>query len=246
KYTPEVPTPGVNWQVLSAATLQPSRSMLSLAPPTNRFGCEGSTARAGSFCLSCVNKVSLLPTETSVSAPWVAAAGNGINTAARPIAAPSTTRRLNRMCTPSLGTRRVRSRSRSSTGRGYYPGHRRSTPNRRGSALGVSRSPASGRPGQAHCLGMDGDLVTPRGIVVPAQAITWRFSRGTGPGGQGVNTTDSRVERVVDLTALVASDAVADRVRERFRDALRIVAAAERPPLRHRQAALRRLAVRLD
>src|SRR5438552_18891574 len=93
---------------------------------------------------------------------------------------------------------------------------------------------------------MDGDIVTPDGIVIPASAVTWRFSRGTGPGGQGVNTTDSRVELVIDLTALVASDAVADRVRERFGDSLRIVAAAERSQLRNREAALRRLAERLD
>jgi len=61
-----------------------------------------------------------------------------------------------------------------------------------------------------------------------------------------VNTTDSRVELVVDVTALVASDEVADRVRARFGDSLRIVAAAERSQLRNREAALRRLAERRD
>ncbi|MDP9344075.1 MAG: aminoacyl-tRNA hydrolase [Actinomycetota bacterium] len=93
---------------------------------------------------------------------------------------------------------------------------------------------------------MDGEVVTPGGIVVPAHALTWRFSRGTGPGGQGVNTTDSRVELVLDLTALVASEEVADRVRQRFGESLRIVAAAERSQLRNREEALRRLAERLD
>ena len=93
---------------------------------------------------------------------------------------------------------------------------------------------------------VDGDMVTPGGIVVPARAITWRFSRGTGPGGQGVNTTDSRVELIADLTALATSNDVADRVREKFGDSLRIVAAAERSQLRNREAALRRLAERLD
>ena len=93
---------------------------------------------------------------------------------------------------------------------------------------------------------MNGDLVTPGNIVVPAAAMTWRFSRGTGPGGQGVNTTDSRVELVVDLTALVAPDEVAERVRERLGDSLRIVARAERSQLRNREAALRRLGERLD
>jgi len=93
---------------------------------------------------------------------------------------------------------------------------------------------------------VDGDVDTPGGIVVPAHAITWRFSRGTGPGGQGVNTTDSRVELVVDLTELQAPEEVGARVRRKLGDSLRIVAAAERSQLRNREAALRRLAERLD
>jgi ribosome-associated protein len=93
---------------------------------------------------------------------------------------------------------------------------------------------------------MADDVVTPSGIVIPARAITWRFSRGTGPGGQGVNTTDSRVELVVDLTTMVASDLVAGRVRGALGDSLRIVVTTERSQLRNREAALRRLAERLD
>src|SRR5437016_11051086 len=94
---------------------------------------------------------------------------------------------------------------------------------------------------------MVGDLVTPGGIVIPGHAMTWRFSRGTGPGGQGVNTTDSRVELVVDLTEVVASDGTAaDRVRESFGDSLRIVVTTERSQLRNRALALRRLTERLD
>lgn len=93
---------------------------------------------------------------------------------------------------------------------------------------------------------MDGDLVTPGGISIPASAMTWRFSRGTGPGGQGVNTTDSRVELVVDLTELVTSDQVAHRVRATLGATLRIVATTERSQLRNREAAVRRLAERID
>ena len=93
---------------------------------------------------------------------------------------------------------------------------------------------------------MDGDVVTPGGIVVPASAMTWRFSRGTGPGGQGVNTTDSRVELVVDLAALVTSSEVAGRVREKLGDSLRIVVSTERSQLRNRESAIRRLGDRLD
>src|SRR5437762_8036052 len=88
---------------------------------------------------------------------------------------------------------------------------------------------------------VNGEVVTPGGIVVPASSTTWRFSRGTGPGGQGVNTADSRVELVVDLTALVASETVAERVRAKLGATLRIVAATERSQLRNREIALRRL-----
>ena len=93
---------------------------------------------------------------------------------------------------------------------------------------------------------MAGEMVTPGGIVVPAHAMTWRFSRSTGPGGQGVNTTDSRVELVVDLTGLGASDAIAGLVRETLGDSLRIVVTTERSQVRNREEALRRLAERLD
>ena len=37
-------------------------------------------------------------------------------------------------------------------------------------------------------------------IAVPEREMTWRFSRSSGPGGQSVNTTDSRVELVWSLT----------------------------------------------
>jgi ribosome-associated protein len=97
-----------------------------------------------------------------------------------------------------------------------------------------------------HTVAMDGDVVTPRGIVIPAAALTWRFSRGTGPGGQGVNTTDSRVELVADLTALVTGEETAERVRDKLGETVRIVASAERSQLRNREAALGRLVERVD
>ena len=35
--------------------------------------------------------------------------------------------------------------------------------------------------------------------MIPAAELRWRFSRSSGPGGQNVNTTDSRVELLFDL-----------------------------------------------
>src|SRR5258708_35475206 len=93
---------------------------------------------------------------------------------------------------------------------------------------------------------MDGDVVTPAGITIPASSMTWRFSRGTGPGGQGVNTTDSRVELVVDLTALEAPGDAVDRVRGALGDSIRIVVTTERSQLRNREAAVDRLVRRGD
>src|SRR5690625_7813904 len=38
----------------------------------------------------------------------------------------------------------------------------------------------------------------PGGLVVPGSELTERFSRSSGPGGQAVNTTDTRVELLFD------------------------------------------------
>ena len=41
----------------------------------------------------------------------------------------------------------------------------------------------------------------PSGLAVPAAELVERFSRSSGPGGQGVNTADSRVEIELDVLA---------------------------------------------
>lgn len=46
---------------------------------------------------------------------------------------------------------------------------------------------------------MDGDLEIRPGVVIPEGELRWRFSKASGPGGQGVNTTDSRVQVTFDL-----------------------------------------------
>jgi ribosome-associated protein len=91
------------------------------------------------------------------------------------------------------------------------------------------------------------DLPLGDGLVIPAAELGWRFSRASGPGGQGVNTTDSRVELVYDLAA---SSALPPPLRERALRRLAgrlspaglvIVAAEQRSQWQNRQAAQRRL-----
>jgi len=64
---------------------------------------------------------------------------------------------------------------------------------------------------------MFGPVVLRGGSVVPEDALTWRFSRSSGPGGQSVNTADSRVELAVDLAAITwATPGDRDRVLARL------------------------------
>jgi ribosome-associated protein len=81
----------------------------------------------------------------------------------------------------------------------------------------------------------------PHGLVIPAAELEERFSRSSGPGGQSVNTTDSRVELVFDAAASsVLSPAQAARV-----GMVRIVASEHRSQHRNRAAARQRLAATL-
>jgi ribosome-associated protein len=89
-------------------------------------------------------------------------------------------------------------------------------------------------------------LVTPGGITVPEASLSWRFSRAGGPGGQHVNTSDTRVELWCSLALLGGSEDLLGRVREVLGDEVRIVAASERSQWQNRRLALERLAVRLD
>ncbi|HEY1971053.1 MAG TPA: alternative ribosome rescue aminoacyl-tRNA hydrolase ArfB [Pseudonocardia sp.] len=99
--------------------------------------------------------------------------------------------------------------------------------------------------------GTDGDIAVPGRYPfrVPERDLRWRFSRSSGPGGQGVNTTDSRVELSLDVAALAA--ALPDPLRERLPSrlasrltdgVLTVVAAEHRSQLRNREAARERLA----
>jgi ribosome-associated protein len=92
------------------------------------------------------------------------------------------------------------------------------------------------------------DLEVTPALTIPASELRWRFSRSSGPGGQHVNTSDSRVELTWNIAESAAlSDA--QRVRLLGRLAHRLVAATitvsaseERSQLRNREIARRKLA----
>jgi ribosome-associated protein len=92
------------------------------------------------------------------------------------------------------------------------------------------------------------DLTVTSTVVVPEAELTWRFSRSSGPGGQSVNTADSRVELSLDIAQTSAlsplfRERALQRLADRMVDGVVTVTASEhRSQLRNREAALTRLA----
>lgn len=99
---------------------------------------------------------------------------------------------------------------------------------------------------------MSEPLLLRSGHAIDAAELRWRFSRSSGPGGQGVNTTDSRVELSFDLAGTTAlppelRDRALARLARRLTDGVVTVVASEhRSQLRNRDAALARLTALLD
>lgn len=92
------------------------------------------------------------------------------------------------------------------------------------------------------------DLEVTRKLTIPASELGWRFSRSSGPGGQHVNTSDSRAELTWDVAT---SRALTEEQRERLLDrlsgrlvggALTVSSSEQRSQLRNRETALEKLA----
>ena len=87
-----------------------------------------------------------------------------------------------------------------------------------------------------------------RTFVVPAAELSERFSRSSGPGGQGVNTADSRVELTFDVAR---SPSIPEHLRHRMLcrlggrlvdGVLTVTASEHRAQLQNRGAARERMA----
>ena len=85
-------------------------------------------------------------------------------------------------------------------------------------------------------------------LTIPAGELNWRFSRSSGPGGQHVNTSDSRVELSWNVSeSRILSEAQRERLRARLRARLvagtiTVSASEQRSQLRNREVALGKLA----
>jgi len=98
----------------------------------------------------------------------------------------------------------------------------------------------SGRPEQPLWVGW--------GVVIPVAELDWSFSRSSGPGGQGVNTTDSRVElRWSPSKSVAVTSRQVDLIERHLgaqlrQGSVRVVASEQRSQYQNRRSARARLA----
>ena len=99
-----------------------------------------------------------------------------------------------------------------------------------------------------HPWGMDEGVHIRGAVVIPPHELEWRFSRSGGPGGQSVNTTDSRVQLAFDVATSPSIPEhlrarALERLAGRLQDGILVITASEqRSQFQNRRAAERRLA----
>ena len=115
------------------------------------------------------------------------------------------------------------------------PGRR--VPSRRRRPGNAGCRPVRGAPRRAALGGRKVNVpLTFRGVRIPGQELSWRFSRSGGPGGQSVNTADSRVELSFDVRRCAALPEpvrarLLTRLAHRLVDGRLTIAASEKLPL---------------
>ena len=84
-------------------------------------------------------------------------------------------------------------------------------------------------------------------LLIPSKKFKWRFSRSSGPGGQKVNTNDSRVEIIFCIkNSIVLNDNQKTKLRKSINiklinDCIRIVVQEDRSQFKNRQIALKKM-----
>jgi ribosome-associated protein len=76
---------------------------------------------------------------------------------------------------------------------------------------------------------------------IAPEALTWRFTRASGPGGQHVNKTSTRVELDCDLSMSGLPEPLVERLTAKLGPVVRVVAADTRSQTRNREIAEQRL-----
>lgn len=86
----------------------------------------------------------------------------------------------------------------------------------------------------------------PGGPLIPEGELTWRYSASSGPGGQHVNTSNTRAEVAFDVAASASlSEHQRQLITDRLGRTVRVVASDERSQWRNRILAAERLGDRL-
>ena len=93
------------------------------------------------------------------------------------------------------------------------------------------------------------DLVITKRLIIPSRELKWRFSRSSGPGGQKVNKTDSRVEIIFNIEeSKVLNDYQKIIIKKKLKiklenNCIRVVVQDQRSQLLNRQLAIVRISL---